>query len=390
MPKKRYIGAFGVTGWATRSGSGLLSYGEPVEIDRYTPKQPATSTVRMKRNQKHDIVVRFKNDRGQEVGRLENEDAAWVSTLLDQNVCVLEGTCVFTNERLRTNDSIYLQLRCYLAKSAFDSGSFRPLEGNRNANFYEAKESPDERKLRLRQVALVKLFDQINLHPTRVNATTEQHKRQGLLKQAENAEERTSQGTSKTVKSPDNNASSPPSDENEEGEELEQDQLDTLYKKAQSFDFNTPEAEPAESFAMSLRKYQKQALFWMMGKEKDEKAENKEQSMHPLWEEYAWPSKDVDDNELPDVADQPNFYVNPYSGEMSLEFPVQEQNCLGGILADGESFNTCEGLLLTRFRNGAWENNRNVKLNPFAYSRTGSSHVQRLRRPLLLPQEAEG
>ncbi|KAK5256184.1 DNA helicase rad5 [Cryomyces antarcticus] len=57
-------------------------------------------------------------------------------------------------------------------------------------------------------------------------------------------------------------------------------------------------------------------------------------SMHPLWEEYSWPMKDVDNKDLPEVADQAGFYVNPYSGELSLDFPVQEQNCLGGILAD--------------------------------------------------------
>jgi DNA repair protein RAD5 len=53
-----------------------------------------------------------------------------------------------------------------------------------------------------------------------------------------------------------------------------------------------------------------------------------------LWEEYTWPTKDHDDKELPQVANQPHFYVNPYSGDLSLDFPKQEQHCLGGILAD--------------------------------------------------------
>ncbi|KAF2962789.1 hypothetical protein GQX73_g10785 [Xylaria multiplex] len=72
----------------------------------------------------------------------------------------------------------------------------------------------------------------------------------------------------------------------------------------------------------------------MLAKERNEKNEARETSMHPLWEEYTWPLKDVDDNELPVVEGQVNFYVNPYSGEMSLNFPYQEQHCLGGILAD--------------------------------------------------------
>ncbi|KAF2104827.1 DNA repair protein rad5 [Rhizodiscina lignyota] len=340
MPEERYIGAFGVTGWATRSGSDLLKHAERVGIER-TKTQPTTKRGRGGKivsvsSKRQDVVVRFTNPRGEEVGRLENEAAAWVSTLLDQQICKFEGTCVFAPDRVRTNDTIYLQLRCFMLKVAFDSGGFiKPSESNRQAGIFETKETQDERNLRLRQVALVKLFDEINLHPSKVNSTTEKHKRQGLLQAAEVAEQYEKQGATQGTKPQSGDGSStPPSDDAEEGEELEQDQLDTLYKKAQSFDFDTPEAEPPETFAMELRKYQKQALYWMMGKEKDEKAEHKQMSMHPLWEEYIWPTKDVDDNDLPEVTDQPTFYVNPYSGELSLSFPVQEQNCLGGILAD--------------------------------------------------------
>jgi len=85
---------------------------------------------------------------------------------------------------------------------------------------------------------------------------------------------------------------------------------------------------------MTLRPYQKQSLHWMISKEKDEKHNDQEASMHPLWEEYMWPTKDFDDKEVPRFPNQPSFYVNPYSGELSLDFPAQEQHCLGGILAD--------------------------------------------------------
>ncbi len=42
----------------------------------------------------------------------------------------------------------------------------------------------------------------------------------------------------------------------------------------------------------------------------------------------------MNDKELPQIERHESFYVNPYSGELSLDFPVQEQHCLGGILAD--------------------------------------------------------
>ncbi|KAI9713519.1 MAG: DNA helicase rad5 [Bogoriella megaspora] len=340
IPQKRYLGALGVAGWATRSGSGLIHHGEKVGIERAKPKNLVNAMLKGGRakppmNKKQDIIVRFTNSQGSEVGRLENESAAWIAPLLDQNVCMFEGSVVFAPDRIRTNDTIYLQLRCYALKSAFEASSvIKPLDNNRQTGLYEARETQDERDLRLRQVGLVKLFEEINLHPARVNETTEKHKRQGLLQAAEIAEHYEQQDQQRTQASNGPQGSSPPSEETEEGAELEQDQLDTLYKKAQSFDFNTPEAEPAATFAMELRKYQKQALYWMIGKEKEQAAEHREASMHPLWEEYDWPTRDADSNDLPKFSDQSKFYINPYSGELSLDFPVQEQNCLGGILAD--------------------------------------------------------
>ncbi|GKT96002.1 DNA repair protein RAD5 [Colletotrichum tofieldiae] len=274
-------------------------------------------------------MVRFTNGSGSEIGRLAKETAEWVSTLIDQKICKFEGICVYAPERLRTNDTVFIQLKCYLLASAFHRTGFT-LSDNRAAGFFEEKESSEEKELRLRQVALVKLLQEVNLEPTRANATASKSQRQGLLQAAEMDDNKEKDPSKSTARE---RGSSPPSDEQEDGEELEQDQLDALYRKAQSFDFNTPEAEPAETFAMNLRPYQKQALHWMMTKEKDQKS-NREPSMHPLWEEYAWPLKDTDEKELPQVQDQQHFYVNPYSGDLSLDFPVQEQNCLGGILAD--------------------------------------------------------
>ena len=342
MPEYRYLGAFGVGGWATRSGSDLLKHGEAVRIERtrITPttkmgrggKQVQTTAAKMRT----DIVVRFTNARGDEVGRLPKDTAAWVSPLMDQKVCRFDGICVFAPDRIRVNDTVFLQLRCSLLRQAFEAGGFvKPENNNRTTGIFEEKETSEEKELRLRQVSLVKLFDEIYLHPVTVNETTAKHKREGILQAAEIAEKYDTEKESMSNPTPDGTSSPSTEEEAEEGKELEQDQLDTLYKKAQSFDFDTPCMDPAESFVMDLRKYQRQALHWMVGKEKDERSGKHERSMHPLWEEYQWPIKDVDDNELPAVVDQKSFYVNPYSGELSLDFPAQEQHCLGGILADG-------------------------------------------------------
>jgi DNA repair protein RAD5 len=338
MPSKRYIGSFGVVGFVTKSGS-KLRHDEKIRIERTKPQPKLNKAKKVIQLKKPDIIVRFMNERGEEVGRLDNDSATWVSVLLDQKVCTFDGSVVYTPDKLCTGDTIYLQLRAYFVRAAFDKRKFAKPDNNREINLFEEKESSDERDLRLRQVGLVKLFDNINLQPTRENEQTAKHKRQGLLQAAESEEKKGDKpkpknGISSTPAMSTNPTSSPPPEEAEEGEELEQDQLDSLYKKAQSFDFDTPTMEPASTFRMDLRKYQKQALFWMVSKEKDEAIEDKETSMHPLWEEYQWPTQDADNQPVPTIEDQTMFYVNPYSGELSLEFPKQEQNCLGGILAD--------------------------------------------------------
>ncbi|EXJ78478.1 hypothetical protein A1O1_08878 [Capronia coronata CBS 617.96] len=336
MPAERYVGSFGVAAWMTKSGTNLLAHGEAVRIERsrITPRTKLGRGGKLVpivgRNQKADVITRFTNSKGEELGRLPEETAAWVSPLIDQKVCRFEGTCVYAPDRVRVNDTVYLQLHAFFLKTAFEASAFvKPKDDNRATGFFEEKESSEEKDLRLRQVALIKLFEEVNLNPTSTNETTAKHKKQGLLRAAEMAEQYDKEKDPPKGKA----APSTPNSEDEEGEELEEDQLDTLYQKAQSFDFNTPEAEPASTFALDLRKYQKQALHWMLSKERDESS-NKQQSMHPLWEEYVWPTKDANDLPLPNVEGQDKFYVNLYSGEISLEFPVQEQHCLGGILAD--------------------------------------------------------
>lgn len=328
VPESRYIGAFGAEGWATRSGFGLLKHGDYVKIERHAiqPPQGKRSTTIMAK--KVDVIVRFTDARGMEIGRLAKDTANWVSTLIDQNICKFEGSCVYAPERLRTNDTVFLQLRCSLLQSAFLSRGFQ-IPQNRKTSIFEQDESSEERDLRLRQVAIVRLFQEINLVPTKSNAAAAEDQRRVLLEAAELAEK----NHAKPVEPANPGASTSP-DDVEDGQELEQGQLDTLYKKAQTFDFNTPEAEPADTFAMTLRPYQKQSLHWMITKEKNERNKDREESMNPLWEEYVWPTQDHDDKELPRVTNQTVFYVNPYSGDLSLEFPRQEQHCLGGILAD--------------------------------------------------------
>lgn len=287
MPHERYVGSFGVAAWTTKSGTNILAAGEPVKIER-SRIQPKTKLGRGGKvvqviGRKSDVVTRFTNQKGEELGRLPEDAAKWVSTLLDQSLCRFEGHAIFAPERVRVNDTVYLQLRCYMLKTAFEASAFvKPRDDNRAAGIFEEKESSEEKDLRLRQFALVKLFDEINLQSTTTNEAVAKNKKQSLLRAAEMAEQHDQEAASKTkIGNP--IAEGATEVEAEEGVELEEDQLDALYQKAQTFDFNTPEAEPANSFALDLRKYQKQALHWMLSKERNQKLEHKEFSLHPLW-----------------------------------------------------------------------------------------------------------
>lgn len=194
----RYIGAFGVEGWATRSGSNLLKHGDVVKIERQKIQRPqATAKGQMKLGmpvvtprmtaaaaRRVDVLVRFTTQAGSEVGRLSKEAANWVSTLIDQKIARFEGTCVYAPDRLRTNDTVFLQLKAYLLPSAFHAQVLQPTD-DIATSFREEDETLQEKELRLRQVALTRLFQEINLFPTTLNAAAAKEQRQGLLDAAE-------------------------------------------------------------------------------------------------------------------------------------------------------------------------------------------------------------
>ncbi|KAI6245122.1 DNA repair protein rad5 [Erysiphe necator] len=347
--ENRYIGAFGCDGWVTRSGTTLIKHGDVVRIERQKIQLPKSSVFSGKQGQstaqaipkfnlpisrRVDVLVRFTNSKGEEIGRIPQNSADWISTLIDQKICKFVGFCVYAPERLRSGDTVFLQLRCFLLRTAFNADNSK-FQENRSTSIFEEKESYEEKQLGLRQASLVKLFKEINLIPSKSSETMEKQKRDKILQATgTDSVDQNERSKNKVVYGPETNGISSQVEEAEDGKELEQDQLDALYKKAQSFDFNSPAAEPPETFVMKLRHYQKQALYWMVSREKDSQNIHKELSMHPLWEEYTWPTNDADDKKLLQIPNEDKFFVNPYSGELSLKFPVQEQKCFGGILAD--------------------------------------------------------
>lgn len=240
IPDRRYIGVFGAEGWATRGGAGLISYGEELTIERQKI-QPLASTRKGKskkgsasqtvaapafgRRKSQDIVVRFRNSRNEEVGRLSQDTAMFVSTLMDQEICHFEGQCVYAPETLKTNDTIFIQIRCFLLKKALTpiTQEFKSDTG-RKMDLFHSQETEEERDLRLRQLSLAKLFDQINLEP--INSANEKARKE-IIKANESAESSPALALAADFQSTNTSGD----EEAEDGKELEQDQLDALYRK---------------------------------------------------------------------------------------------------------------------------------------------------------------
>lgn len=92
------------------------------------------------------------------------------------------------------------------------------------------------------------------------------------------------------------------------------------------------------------------AARWMFSIENNKVDAREINSLHPLWSQYGFNpllhpfthhrrryifphdiGTDIDCIDLSE--DDQYFYLNPYSGEMTLNFPKAERNCRGGILA---------------------------------------------------------
>ncbi|TBU29891.1 SNF2 family N-terminal domain-containing protein [Dichomitus squalens] len=291
---------------------------------------PAKPTAK----KKQDSVVRITNTRGFEFGRLPQEVASWVSRLLDLGnyiaaVLILQAdivefrrcTMVECPTKLTTGADLILSLSIYIKPSAFRPPSYSS-EDKAKDMFNEGQETEAEQILRERKQSLTSLFKRINLKPRRGNHTVgsrsglDQRDLELLTQQQPMAVKKTSSGN----------------DEDEDEGDITEEQINLIYKKAQQNDRQMGEMEPAGSFTLKLRGYQKQALLWMHSIETGAASAREAQSMHPLWKEYPFPF-DPNDDMIDLTADERSFYFNEYSGELSLEFPKAERKCKGGILA---------------------------------------------------------
>lgn len=366
--RSAYIGSFLVgNAWSTVKGKGYIKNGDEicVELDNV---DEASSKIRLPSNgkgaqgkkkqlsidtmfkaaqqskpakKKLSAVVHLTNKKGFEFGRLPQDIAVWVGKLLELKIIDFRGSLmVECPQVLHSGADLVVSLSIYIKASAFKQLTVSSAEGPKTM-FNQGQETAEEQGLRERKGSLMRLLDAVGLKPVNGNNASKirQHANGQLgdddLRQLTQGHRKNN--NSKEPKSKDSAKTDTVGDskevEVEEDEDLADNELDLIYKRAQQNDQAIAEMEPADSFEFTLRPYQKQALYWMHSLEMGLVSARAADSMHPLWSEYRFPLETVDGITDLEQEEQP-FYFNSYSGELSLEFPKTERRCRGGILAD--------------------------------------------------------
>ncbi|KAI0784921.1 SNF2 family N-terminal domain-containing protein [Abortiporus biennis] len=355
-----YLGSFIVgNAWSTVRGKGYIKVGDEILVERDSleeterqrknetrkgsnskvagKKQLSIATMFKPQPQKpvrkkKDMLVRLTNKAGFEFARLPQDIASWVSHLLDLDIVDFRGsTVVDCPTTLHSGADIIVSLSVYIKAAAFKPLSVS-VEDLTKTIFNEGQETASEQLLRERKGSLVQLFNAIDLRPHR--GTEKVNRRQGKLDQ-QDLEALTQQPRTKASKKPAKTEIVGDGEEVEveaDAQDLSENEINLIYKKAQQNDVSINEMEPNENFTLTLRPYQKQALFWMHSQETSTTSARADQSLHPLWKEYIFPLE-PNDGIIDLTAEEKAFYFNDYSGELSLEFPKAERKFRGGILA---------------------------------------------------------
>ncbi|KAJ6520356.1 RAD5-like protein [Mycena sanguinolenta] len=286
-------------------------------------KQPSKTSSK----KKTDNIVRLYNARGFEFGRLPQDVSSWLAKLLDLGIVEFRGKMMECPAKLSTGATLIVTADVYMLPTAFKPSNFE-ADQKPTVMFSEGAETLDEQMLRERKASILKLFDVLNLRPQAGanfsgSKTDEEIHEEAMKKIAQRKSKKVTEivGDGEEI-------------EVDDGEELSENDLDTIYKKAQKSDRTMGEMEPPSTFTFTLRGYQKQALLWMHSIELGKMDAREAASMHPLWSQYAFPLPRDGDGIIDLTADEKPFYFNPYSGELSLDFPKAERRGRGGILAD--------------------------------------------------------
>ncbi|SCU99688.1 LAMI_0G00188g1_1 [Lachancea mirantina] len=352
---RRFIGSIQVSALATRPTVQPLKYGCELQIVCAHSEESASRLFNgngRKRTSMANFVRLVDAERNREVGRVPENVARIVLPLIDFDDVEFEATMIFCdNKRLSVGDSFVVQLDIFLTSVLFEKKPKSYNYDSREKISYSQSnvESEDEARSRARRIALLGLFDEVNMVSIddSTSEDNEVFEDQTQVIDLGNYDDDNDNETSSITPEPKQE------DQLTESDTLNLNQLKSIYRATLSTDSTRflPETTPSEDdFALTLRKYQKQGLTWMLRKERefdlaaagDSSNQFDEAKMNPLWKKFKWP-KDLAwgaQRLLNNLQEQQNacngafFYANLHTGEFSKEKPILKSVKRGGILAD--------------------------------------------------------
>jgi DNA repair protein RAD5 len=156
-------------------------------------------------------------------------------------------------EKLLTGATLIITADVYMLPTAFKATKLES-DDTPTVMFSEGVETLDEQMLRERKTSILKLFDVLNLRPQAGanfsgRKTDEEIHEEAMKKIAQRKSKKVTEivGDGEEI-------------EVDDGEELSENDLDMIYKKAQKSDRTMGEMDPPSTFTFTLRGYQKQAL----------------------------------------------------------------------------------------------------------------------------------
>ncbi|XP_010031449.2 DNA repair protein RAD5A isoform X2 [Eucalyptus grandis] len=272
-------------------------------------------------------IVRFSTKECGEIGRIPNEWARCLVPLVRDQKVKIEGWCKSAPETLGIMDSVLLSISVYINSSMFHE--------QKQASLKAASNVTDESVVH----PFPNLFRLLGLTPFKKAELTPND----IFPRKRPLDSKLSSGLpiplSRPIKShnPCQNG-----DEAENEEPLSDSDVDRIVGVGDNLDLE--EMDPPCTLHCELRPYQKQALHWMVQREKGRCMDEAATTLHPCWEAYR-------------LADKRDLvvYLNAFSGDATIEFPSMLQMARGGILADamglGKTIMTI-ALLLTHKERG--------------------------------------
>eukprot|EP00958_Prasinococcus_capsulatus_P020557 scaffold2697_cov392-Prasinococcus_capsulatus_cf.AAC.7 len=368
-----YFGDLVMPALSTRKGRGVLTYQEVVQLRFPKPARTSKGWARKYPGSSKAVnqLIRFCNSQGVEAGRL-GTDSKCLLRLHEMDCLKVHCTVQYVPEVLEVFTDILLRIEVYVKRTALNGSSLGSAGSQRTEQESEADTSKAARPV-------TALLEIMGLQPDcRAMFTPEELKgrvlHESLPGETASGQVQDDARNSVVVPASKRLRTSPeadPSAEADDGDDAKNqeegsadievfvdveacDELKAICAGKQLEGKHLRETElPPNSFASSLRPYQKQALTWMLDREDSgqDSQNDPENTLHPCWESYCLPRQGnqlepetiVLTDHTPNTSERKlsqraargeTLYHNVFTGEVQLAFPSSAHTCRGGILAD--------------------------------------------------------